>query len=380
MSLTTLRVVLDQVGDPVPSGIGRYALELTRALIETAPRGCDVAGIVASSPPSEYERIEQQLPGLSDLFKSALDRRQLAAAWQHGFTRLPGAGMVHAPSLFAPLYRHDRINSPGEQTVVTIHHSAAFTHPETLPSRTVAWTRAMAKRAERYADAIVVPTHAVADDLASVFDMGDRIRVIAAAVSPSLDPGPSRDSHAAALDLPERYVLAVGGLDGVSGIPALVRAAAGPHAPEVPLLLVGVSDGELDALIRDLDAPLDRSRVRALGVLGETDLAVAYSRATVVAVPAISAGSGLVALEAMSLGAPVVHSDTPALLEVCSDAGVVVARDDAEGYPERLAEAVRSVLDDSALAAELTVRGRDRARAFSWRDSAEKTWQLHADL
>lgn len=380
MSLTTLRVVLDQVGDPVPSGIGRYALELTRALIETAPRGCDVAGIVASSPPSEYERIEQQLPGLSDLFKSALDRRQLAAAWQHGFTRLPGAGMVHAPSLFAPLYRHDRINSPGEQTVVTIHHSAAFTHPETLPSRTVAWTRAMAKRAERYADAIVVPTHAVADDLASALNLGDRVRVIAAAVSPSLDPGPSRDSHAAALDLPERYVLAVGGLDGASGIPALVRAAAGPHAPEVPLLLVGVSDDELDALIRDLDAPLDRSRVRALGVLGETDLAVAYSRATVVAVPAISAGSGLVALEAMSLGAPVVHSDTPALLEVCSDAGVVVARDDAEGYPERLAEAVRSVLDDSALAAELTVRGRDRARAFSWRDSAEKTWQLHADL
>lgn len=380
MSLTTLRVVLDQVGDPVPSGIGRYALELTRALIETAPRGCDVAGIVASSPPSEYERIEQQLPGLSDLFKSALDRRQLAAAWQHGFTRLPGAGMVHAPSLFAPLYRHDRINSPGEQTVVTIHHSAAFTHPETLPSRTVAWTRAMAKRAERYADAIVVPTHAVADDLVSALNLGDRVRVIAAAVSPSLDPGPSRDSHAAALDLPERYVLAVGGLDGVSGIPALVRAAAGPHAPEVPLLLVGVSDDELDALVRDLDAPLDRSRVRALGVLGETDLAVAYSRATVVAVPAISAGSGLVALEAMSLGAPVVHSDTPALLEVCSDAGVVVARDDAEGYPERLAEAVRSVLDDSALAAELTVRGRDRSRAFSWRDSAEKTWQLHADL
>jgi glycosyltransferase involved in cell wall biosynthesis len=380
VSLTTLRVVLDQVGDPVPSGIGRYALELTRALIETAPRGCDVAGIVASSPPSEYERIEHQLPGLSDLFKSALDRRQLAAAWQHGFTRLPGAGMVHAPSLFAPLYRHDRVNAPGEQTVVTIHHSAAFTHPETLPSRTVAWTRAMAKRAERYADAIVVPTHAVADDLSTALNLGDRVRVIAAAVSPSLDPGPSRDSHAAALDLPERYVLAVGGLDGLSGIPALVRAAAGPHAPEVPLLLVGVSPDELDTLVRDLDPSFDRSRVHALGVLGETDLAVAYSRAAVVAVPAMSAGSGLVALEAMSLGAPVVHSDTPALREVCSDAGVVVARDDAEGYPERLAEAVRSVLDDSALAAELTVRGRDRARAFSWRDSAEKSWQLHADL
>ena len=382
MSLTTLRVVLDQVGDPVPSGIGRYALELTRALIETAPRGCDVAGIVASSPPAEYARIEQQLPGLTELYKSALDRRQLAAAWQHGFTRLPGAGMVHAPSLFAPLYRHDRINSPGEQVVVTIHDAAAFTHPDGLPARAAAWTRAMAKRAERYADAIVVPTHAVADDLAGALDLGDRVRVIAGAVSPSLDSGPSSDSRAAALELPERYVLAVGGLDGVSGIPALVRAAAGPHSPDVPLLLVGVHDDELDALVRSLELgdALDAGRVRALGLLGETDLAVAYSRAAVVAVPALSAGSGLVALEAMSLGAPVVHSDAAALLEVCSDAGVVVARDDAEGYPDRLADAVRSVLDDSARAAELTVRGRDRARAFSWRDSAEKTWQLHADL
>lgn len=382
MSLTTLRVVLDQVGDPVPSGIGRYALELTRALIETAPRGCDVAGIVASSPPAEYARIEEQLPGLTELYKSALDRRQLAAAWQHGFTRLPGTGMVHAPSLFAPLYRHDRLNNPGEQIVVTIHDAAAFTHPDSLPARAAAWSRAMAKRAERYADAIVVPTHAVADDLASALDLGDRVRVIAGAVSPSLDPGPSRDSRAAALELPDRYVLAVGGLDGVNGIPALVRAAAGRHAPDVPLLLVGVHADELDALVRSLDLSggLEPGRVRALGVLDETDLAVAYARAAVVAVPALSAGSGLVALEAMSLGAPVVHSDAPALLEVCSDAGVVVARDDAEGYPERLADAVRSVLDDATLAAELAVRGRDRARAFSWRDSAEKTWQLHADL
>lgn len=382
MSLTTLRVVLDQVGDPVPSGIGRYALELTRALIETAPRGCDVAGIVASSPPAEYARIEQQLPGLSEISKSALDRRQLAAAWQHGFTRLPGSGMVHAPSLFAPLYRHDRINTPGEQVVVTIHDATAFTHPDTLPGRQASWTRAMARRAERYADAIVVPTHAVAADLADTLDLGDRVRVIGGAVSPTLDPGPSRDSRAAALELPERYVLAVGGLDGLSGIPALVRAAAGGHAPDVPLLLVGVHRDELDALLGtlDIDGGVEPGRVRALGVLDETDLAVAYTRASVVAVPALSAGSGLVALEAMSLGAPVVHSDAPALLEVCSDAGVVVTRDDAEGYPERLAEAVRSVLDDSALATELIVRGRDRARAFSWRDSAEKVWQLHADL
>lgn len=390
MSSTTLRVVLDQVGGAVPRGVGRYALELTRALIETAPRGCDVAGIVPASPPDEYERIAEQLPGLVALHKSALDRRQLAAAWQHGFTRLPGSGMLHAPSLFAPLSRHDRINNPGDQVVVTVHEATAFTHPETLPPRAVAWTRAMALRAQRYADAIVVPTHAVADDLAGHLDFGDRVRVIAGAVSPALDPGPSADARAAALSLPERYVLAVGALDGRNGIAAVVRAAALLDRiahPEVPLLIAGTTPDELAAWAAGLDgdddgiaAALADGRVRGLGPLGEIELAVAYSRAAVVVAPALSAGTGLVALEAMSLGAPVVHSDTPALVEVCSDAGVVVARDDAAGYPARLAEAVHSVLDDAALAEQLVVRGRDRSRAYSWRDSAEKTWQLHADL
>lgn len=378
MSLTTLRVVLDQAGDAMPSGIGRYALELTRALIDTAPRGCDVAGIVASSPEADYERIETQLPGLSGLYKSTLDRRQLAAAWQHGFTRLPGTGMLHAPSLFAPLYRHDRVNNPGEQVIVTIHSSAAWTHPETLPSRTVAWARAMAKRAERYADAVVVPTHAVADELAGALDLGDRVRVIGGAVSPSLQPGQSSDSRAAALGLPERYVLAVGALEKHNGMRDLLWAWADLHAPELPLVIAGTTNEHLAEL--EHLAHLEPGRILPLGVLGETDLAVAYTRASAVVVPSLASGSSLVALEAMSLGVPVVHSDAPALLEVCSDAGFVVARDDAVGYPRRLADALRTVLDDSALADELVVRGRDRARAYSWRDSAEKTWQLHADL
>ena len=53
MSTTTLRVILDQAIAPVPGGIGRYAVELTRELIACAPRGCDVAGIVPASPPAE---------------------------------------------------------------------------------------------------------------------------------------------------------------------------------------------------------------------------------------------------------------------------------------------------------------------------------------
>ena len=48
------------------------------------------------------------------------------------------------------------------------------------------------------------------------------------------------DTRAAALELPDRYVLAVGGLDGVSGIPALVRAAAGHDLARYDLLPVAL--------------------------------------------------------------------------------------------------------------------------------------------
>ncbi len=381
MTTTTLRVILDQVGGETPSGVGRYALELTRQLIGTAPRGCDVMGIVPSSPQEEYDRIEAELPGLSRLFKSALDRRQLAAAWQHGFSRLPGSGMVHAPSLFAPLYRHDRLNNPGEQIVVTIHDAVPWTHPETLPASAVAWSRAMAKRAQRYADAIVVPTHAVAEQLTEALDLGDRIRVIAGAVSSTLALPDDAEERAARLGLPSRYVLAMGPFEARKGISELIWALADPTAPAIPLVLAGPpshADVDLDEVRKG--ARLSPDSVTALGALHDADLAVVYDRAAAVVVPSLAEGFALPVLEAMSLGTPVIHSDAPALLELAADAGLVVERDDFAGYPRRLAEAIRRVLEEPLLADELAVRGHDRVHAFSWRDAAEKTWQLHADL
>ncbi|KRF33694.1 glycosyltransferase family 1 protein [Yonghaparkia sp. Soil809] len=381
MSTTTLRVILDQVGAETPSGIGRYGLELTRQLIATAPRGCEVRGIVPSSPQSEYDRIERELPGLSGLFKSALDRRQLRAAWQHGFTRLPGSGMVHAPSLFAPLYRHDRFESPGEQIVVTIHDAVPWTHPETLPASAVTWSRAMARRAQRHADAIVVPTHAVAEQLGAALDLGDRIRVIAGAVSSALAVPEDAHERATRLELPDRYVLAVGPFEARKGIAELLWALADPHAPDIALVLAGPTSGadvDLDGIRKD--ARLSPERVLALGTLDDADLATVYDRAEAVIVPSLADGFALPVLEAMGLGTPVIHSDAPALVELAADAGLVVAREDFAGYPRRLADAIRRILEEPMLAGDLAVRGHDRARAFSWRDSAEKTWQLHADL
>jgi glycosyltransferase involved in cell wall biosynthesis len=379
--MSTLRVIVDQILAPVPGGIGRYAEELTRELILTAPAGSDVAGIVSASTEAEYATLDERLPGLSNLYKSPLARRELSLAWQHGFTILPGKGMVHATSMLAPLYRHDRVNDRENQTAITIHDVVPWTHPETLTPRGVRWHRAMAARAFKYADAVVVDTHAVAQELSEYFDFGDRIRVVSAAVSSALKLPVDAEARAIELKLPERYLLAVGTLEPRKGLEPLIKALALPQTQDLPLLIVGPEGwGDVDVASIARDAGLAEGRVRTLGYLSDADLAVVQSRATAFVFPSLAEGFGLPVLEAMSLGTPVIHSDIPAVIEVAADAGIMVERGDAAGYPERLADAIGMVASDDELRERLKYLGIDRSHAFSWRASAEKVWQLHADL
>lgn len=379
--MTTLRVIVDQIVAPVPGGIGRYTEELTREIIRTAPQGCEVSGVVSSSPAADYELIETLLPGLNGLFKSALARRDLKLAWRHGLTRLPGKGMVHSPSLFAPLHSHDRVNDVGDQIAVTIHDAIPWTNPCLYSPRRLAWYRAMTKRAHRYADAVVVPTHAVAEQLAAVYNFGDRVRVIGGAVSSKLALPIDPDARAKRLKLPKKYILSVGTPQPHKGVASLITAMADPQLAKYTLLIAGpqVSIGRnIDSLAAE--AGLAEGRVRSLGFLADANLAVALDRAAVFAFPSIAEGFGLPVIEAFSFETPVVHSDDPAVLEVSAGAGMAVAREPAETYSARLGQAIGSVLADPKLAKRMGIEGRDRAGAFSWADSAEKIWQLHADL
>lgn len=384
--MTTLSVVVDDLTAAETGGTRRYTEELTRQLIATAPAGCDVRAFVSNVPDEQLNEIRASLPGLADLVRLPLARRELSLAWQSGIAVGGVRGMIHAPSLLAPLRKH-RTADADDQIAVTIHDALAWTHPESLGAATVLWTKSMAKRARRFADAIVVPTHAVADRLGEVFDFGDRIRVIGGAPATALRLPADADERAARLQLPDVYAFTLGSIMPRKGIAPLIRAVARPEARKIPLLIAGpdrYGDGTATGVAAAAGLPEDR--VRALGRLDDADLAVVLDRATLFVYPSLAEGFGLPIVEAFKFGLPVIHSDDPALVEVAAGASLVVERpasadDDADaGYSERLAAAIGRVLDDTDLRTRLGVLASDRARAFSWRDSAERVWQLHADL
>ena len=167
---------------------------------------------------------------------------------------------------------------------------------------------------------------------------------------------------------PAPTVLFVGRLEPRKGVRVLLQAlpALIARVPDVRVLVVGDGDGRGE--IERLPAPL-RAHVQALGAVSDGDLLRCYASADLLVAPALGRESfGIVLLEAMAAGLPVVASDIPGYRAVVRDGidGLLVPAGDAEG----LAAALATVLTNRGVAATLAASARQRASAFSWRQAA----------
>jgi phosphatidylinositol alpha-mannosyltransferase len=162
-------------------------------------------------------------------------------------------------------------------------------------------------------------------------------------------------------------VLFVGRLEPRKGFVHLLRAFArlGRTLPEARLLVAGAY-GEGERLrYAWLATQLGAGRVAFLGRLGPAELARCYASADVCCFPSLGGESfGIVLLEAMATGRPVVCSDIPGYREVLQAGrqGLLVP----PGDEPALAAALLRLLADPALRARLGAAGRQRAAGFDW--------------
>ena len=364
-------LVLEQLLAPVPGGTGRYTGELTAALARTAVGDDNVRGFIA-----RHRHVDGvAIPGLAAPTRLPLPRRALAATWELGLGPAPqGVDLVHAPTQLFPPRRGP--------LVVTIHDSVAWTHPTTLTRRGARWHRATAARAARVADAITVPTRAVADELARQVRRfpAERVHVLGAGVTPALRREPSDEEIARVLaqfELPERFVLTVATLEPRKGLDIALRALARLGSTAVALLVVGAPGwGDVDVMASAHAAGLTEQQIRVLGRIADPDLAVILRRATALLMPSRAEGFGLPVIEAMACGTAVICSDVPALVEVAGDAALVTPVGDVA----RLAEAIEAVVGDTQLREGLVRAGRLRVPRYDWNAVAERAWRLYHSL
>jgi len=187
-----------------------------------------------------------------------------------------------------------------------------------------------------------------------------------------------------------RMVLFVGRIEPLKGVDTLIQAMScldlqKMHRP-VPLAIIG---GEPDVVPEDMTEEMSRLQklcdelcmggmVVFLGKRGQDTLPYYYSAAEVVVMPSLYESFGMVALEAMACGTPVIASEVGGL-------GYLV-QNDITGYtvpdsdPQVLCEKLSSLLGNANLRAEMGQRAAEYALDYGWEKIATRIIEVYMGL
>lgn len=236
--------------------------------------------------------------------------------------------------------------------VVTIHDVSFAREPALMGRKDRLMFRLVVPRAARMADGVLTVSERTKQDLIELYGVSSgKIIVTPNGVDPVFAPGEGTRA----------YVLVVGAIQKRKNQLAALEAAA---SLDLPLVVVGPEkDPELAKELR-------RRGARIEGYVETERLADLYRGAACLVQASRFEGFGLPVLEAMASGTPVVAVHEPALEEVAGEAAVFVDQD-------QLAEGIRQALRDRE---RLVAAGLERARAFSWHTTAERTLAVYREI
>lgn len=356
-------------------GTGTYVRELIRALLELpdAPRltlftGPDAPRDFRASPWAGDVRWVDYPKGPTSRWNLA--EIMLAIPAHSLRARLD---VMHSPSNVGPLL------APRTAKVVTLRDLIWLHYPDSVgetPS-TLRRLKFLSVRSARSADRVIAFSDAAADDIAATIGVPRTkidVTLLGAADSGPGGAAADEDDLRSRLGLgPGRIALSVAQKKPYKNLAALVRALA--ELPrDVVLVLAGAPDQDHERVLEELARELGvADRVHMPDWLPDADLEGLYAAAEVVVLPSLAEGFGLPVIEAMRRGVPVACSRDGALAEVAGDAALLFnPRDSAE-----VANAMRRLLDDASLRADLARRGPQRAREFTWERTARATHESY---
>lgn len=296
---------------PELGGVERWARELAARLPALRPGGYEVA-----TPPPAFTH-------------------GAGHAWEQAVLPVRARGRrLLCPANLAPLAHPN--------AVVVIHDAAALRNPGWYSPRYAAWQRRILPAVARRARHVVTVSEFSRAEIVDLLGVdAAKVSVIAGGVGEAFVPDALRPAVAPS----GPYVLCVASATARKNLSALV-----PLAEHVEVVVAG-GDRPQFAAEEGLGS------LRRLGHVDEALLPGLYAGASVCVVPSLHEGFGLIALEAMACGTPVVAARAGALPETVGDAGLVV---------DDVVPAVLELLGNEGEAERLRQAGLRRAASYSW--------------
>jgi glycosyltransferase involved in cell wall biosynthesis len=353
-------------------GVGRYARELSAALLAAEPATALTIFLSADAP--------------KDLTGERWARRaRVIRVPRPTSSRLVSLGQYAALPALAAALRLDVLHSPANtgpvitprvasvvslMDLIWLHHAEEW-DPDPRVQRAM---RRLVGHSVRHANRVLAISHAAAADIAAELGVaperiavtplgvriGDAAPAPAADIRRRLELGNARVLLCIAQKRPyknqERLVRALAALPG--DVVAVMPGARTPYEERLRAIAaeIGVAD-----------------RTRFPDWVSEAELAALYQLSAGFVLPSLTEGFGLPVLEAMARGLPVACADIPALREVAGDAAVRFAPADQAAVDA----ALRRLLDEPGLAVRLAKAGRERATRFTWLETGRGTLRAY---
>jgi phosphatidylinositol alpha-1,6-mannosyltransferase len=335
-----------------PGGVQRAGRHLAAVLTEFASsRGMECRLLSLN----DSQELHRMTVGGREFVFTGCDRGKgrFAATALRAARRHAKLVLAAHPNL-GPVTQAMRVAAPRLKTIICTHGIEVW---EPLP--------ALRQRALRHANLILAPSRSTADYVAEQQKVSSsRIRVLPWALDPQFEALLAAASQAPP---PEQFpsgrvILTVGRLlasERYKGMDSLITALPRllPRWPELQLAIAGQGDDRpwLEELAEKNGV---HRHVHFLSDLSYTQLAACYAACEIFALPSRGEGFGLVYLEAMARGKPVIGGAHGGAPEVIEDGvtGYLVQHGDAV----QLATSIETLLSDPALAREMGARGRQR--------------------
>lgn len=268
--------------------------------------------------------------------------------------------------------------------VVTVHDMVYKTFPETVRGRTKFMLETGLKKSMKRADIIVTDSEFSKSEIIKYFpEYSEKIRVVPCGVDcERFRPcdNPQRiEQVKKSLEINGEYFLYVGTIEPRKNLVRLIRAynIFKKHVQNPPELVLAGAKGwlydDIFSLVKKLR--LEKQVIFTKYVPSE-DMTPLLCGAVAFVFPSLYEGFGMPPLEAMACGVPVLTSGEASLPEVTGDCAVI-----CDAYSVKsIARGLYRLYKNPALRCDLSRRGLERSKLFTWEQSAVKLHEIYREL
>lgn len=275
--------------------------------------------------------------------------------------------------------------SVGTKKIITVHDLSFLRYPEFFSARKNFWHQALkVKKILRGAGKIVAVSENTRNDIIELVGIAPE-KVVVVYSGNNIEKREVSEEEAKEFlnrqAIAGRFILYLGTIEPRKNIIGLIKAynnlrAKGEKFKDLKLVLAGGCGWKNSQIYAEWKKSVFQADIKFLGYISQKEKEILYSQAAVFAYPSFYEGFGFPPLEALTYGLPVVCSNISSLPEVVGDAAITIN----PFKSEEIAAALEIVLTDSEIRNKLISRGYERAKLFSWENTAREYLKLFQEL